>query len=226
MTYYLFFKSSSNPTSLAAINLSIPSSCSTPLASVLWGLLPATVMEESLTILESQESPSPWFTEGAQLTHCTEGHECYPSAFVHTGHAPLHNPTENSMWNRWAEQARTRRWGSPEDPWPDRAGPNFLWLGFAHGPGIFQRPSALILPGQRIPSAFMSPWREEFHHGGKGKWWGSLALNHRQEAGRTGETESDQLPSTAWVAVRGRKETTGILNCHTCSCLLWFFSRK
>lgn len=124
------------------------------------------------------------------------------------------------------EQARTRCWGSSEDPWPNRAGPNFLWLGFAHAPSIFQRPSALILPGQRIPSAFTSPWREEFHHGGKGKWWGSPALNHRQEAGRTGETESDQLPSTAWVAVRGRKENTVILNCHTCSCLLWLFSRK
>lgn len=176
MKCYFFFKGfSSNPTSPVAMNLSTPSFCNTLLTSILWGLLPIAAIYLRVWLLHyTGVSEIP--TISCSLVHRRESvgtvlwRMCILSCCVFTRDTCEAISQKILQWNRGKRNKpeQVLFWGLSEDPCQNTAGPNLLWLGFAHAPAIFQRPSALGLPGQGLPLAFMPSWYEESHHGGMG----------------------------------------------------------
>lgn len=177
-------------------------SYSTPLASTVGGWFPRMAVYPRVWL--------PHYSRGTLLVHRRDSVGTEPwrrciyslSRCVFTGHACEATPQKTLQWERGKR---------------NRVGPNSLCLGFAHRPAIFQSPSALLLPGRRLPLAFMPSGGEESIHGGTGKRWDSVVLDHRWEVGQ----ESDQLPSMGQGAVRGRKEEAVLFNHHTYSSIFW-----
>lgn len=105
--------------------------------------------------------------------------------------------------------------GSSEDPCL-RTRPSFFQMRLTHGPGMFQRISALCPWAQQmLPSAFCSPQCEESiaeERGTNGIVW--LLATERKLVGE-GKTQSNQLPSAGEVAARGRKKEIMAFSYHT-----------